>query len=669
MTNDQPISRRKRIAFTLISCAVPLLLMTGLEAGLRIADYGGNLDLVIRKRAGGKEWYALNRRVANRYFAQAGTIVPEPAEDVFALTKSPTTRRIFCLGESTMEGFPYEFNATAPSMLKDRLDRLLPQYTVEVVNVGLSAVGSYVVADFVPELAKYEPDLFVIYVGHNEFYGAYGVGSNVAVRGPLWLTPLTISLLRFKTFLLMRDFYARVFGHQLQRASARSATLMEQVVGNEHIPFREKMYLDAEEAYRRNLRSIISDARARGIPVLFCTLVSNLRTQPPFAPMFSPGMDSLRRAEWHADVSAGDQDTLRGDWESALARYADAVRIDSGNAAGFFRLGNALFRRADYPAAKAALVRAKDLDGLRFRASEDFQGDLLEICRSENVPVARVDSAFAQSSPGGICGSELMLEHLHPNLGGYALMAKEIARAIAAHHLLVPDDAWEWSRDLSDEGYASISMTSGFDVTTARIKIGRLTGQWPFTPREAPYAFHARNGEDSIILRYADRKIIWSQARYELAEYFASAGQFGRARRECLAVAKAAPYSYEPLLRVADYFRKEGRNDSAGIMFHRSLEAEENPYAHLKLGVILLEEQSTGEAAREFEAAFGAERSSGYRLPVPASANAHYLLGAAYAQMGRVDRARENLERCLALDPANLDARDLIKALRQLKSP
>jgi len=46
-----------------------------------------------------------------------------------------------------------------------------------VVNVGISAISSYMVLNFVNELVQYQPDLFVLYMGHNEFYGAFGIGS------------------------------------------------------------------------------------------------------------------------------------------------------------------------------------------------------------------------------------------------------------------------------------------------------------------------------------------------------------------------------------------------------------------------------------------------------------------------------------------------------------
>ena len=39
----------------------------------------------------------------------------------------------------------------------------------EVINVGAISYASYRTAGLMEELAQYEPDLFIVYTGHNEF--------------------------------------------------------------------------------------------------------------------------------------------------------------------------------------------------------------------------------------------------------------------------------------------------------------------------------------------------------------------------------------------------------------------------------------------------------------------------------------------------------------------
>jgi lysophospholipase L1-like esterase len=58
----------------------------------------------------------------------------------------------------------------------DALRDVLPSDTVEVVNLGIAATNSYAILDFSREIIDQHPDAVMIYAGHNEYYGALGVG-------------------------------------------------------------------------------------------------------------------------------------------------------------------------------------------------------------------------------------------------------------------------------------------------------------------------------------------------------------------------------------------------------------------------------------------------------------------------------------------------------------
>ena len=229
-----------------------------------------------------REFYTLNRAIGKRYFDQPGVAIPEPPDVLFPKLKSPRTKRIFCLGESTMAGFPYEYNATPPSMLKDRLATLFPLDTIEVINAGMSAVGSTVVRDMIADLVHYEPDLFVLYVGHNEFYGAFGPGSSAPLAGSAWLTRVHLSLMRFRTYLILRDGLTALRNMLRTDRQANGTTLMAQMVGTGDIAYNSELYRRGLSIYRDNIEAIIDVAQSHHVPVLFSTLVSNLRDQVPF---------------------------------------------------------------------------------------------------------------------------------------------------------------------------------------------------------------------------------------------------------------------------------------------------------------------------------------------------------------------------------------------------
>ena len=426
----------KERIFRGILLLVPFLFLTLLEMSLRLLEYGGNLDLVVTRRVGNRDVYSINRGAAARYFSSAGTVIPEPADDVFEMVKSDSTIRIFCLGESTMAGFPYDFNATAPGFLRDRLRMRFPGRKIEVINLGLSASSSYIVFDFVEELLPYQPDLFIIYLGHNEFYGVYGAGSSVRIPGGHHLTRFTIELLNFKTYLLLRDGMAWIRQAIASPPSRPGATLMEQMVHEQHIPYRSPLYEAALDAYRDNLFRIIGAAKSAQVPVMFSDLVSNEKDHPPFRPAFDETTVEAVRSEWRGLFSKAESLASQRRFAEALETYQRCMQLDSMNASAVYATGLLEYDRGRYDGARTLLQRAKDLDALRFRASEDFKAALRAVCSETGTVLAETDSAFRASSPHGIIGKNLMLEHLHPNLDGYVLMAEVFARTILERQIL-----------------------------------------------------------------------------------------------------------------------------------------------------------------------------------------------------------------------------------------
>jgi lysophospholipase L1-like esterase/Flp pilus assembly protein TadD len=662
---EEQLSSGKLWAFRIALLLFPLLAFLLLELFLRAIDYGGNLDLVVKKEIGGKQYYAINRAVGKRYFAGSGFVSPEPASDIFEVNKSDTTIRIFCLGESTMAGFPYSMNATAPSLLRERLRDLFPHSKIEVVNLGLSAITSYIVLDFVRELVSYKPDLFVVYLGHNEFYGVYGAGSSIRIPGGHWLTSLTIRLLKSKTYLLLRSVLASVRRAISDNTGRQGFSLMGVMVQEQYIPYGSDLYRAAIKAYRDNLESIISVAQSHRVPILFSELVSNVKDHPPFHSVFSDGTPPEVRAKWQSLKAIAD--TLFASQRHSEARdlYQQCTSLDSLNASGFYDLGLAEYALGRFDHARTLLKRAKDLDALRFRASEEFKQVLKEVCAAKGVPLAPVDSAFEANSPHGITGQNLMLEHLHPNLKGYSLMARVFAQTIAGCQLLGTIDSLTPTKIKDDEYYLSSSGVTVFDETAGRITIDLLTHKWPFVVADSGYRFKPRDNVEHIAYRYIEEDLPWSTARYELADYFFQNKQYELARRECYAVAKAYPFLYQPLVKAADYHRLEGNRDSARATYLRSIRTEDNPYARSKLAIMLLEENQPDQAVLQLNAGLKVAARPGMSLGREATAADHYLLGVAYAKLGKLDLAREQLNQSLSINPRFQNARKLLEQIEQ----
>ena len=101
----------------------------------------------------------------------------EPAENKlrwfnhqsFPKAKPDNTFRIFCLGGSTTYGRPFDDKTSYCGWLREYLVEVDPTQNFEVINAGGISYASYRLVKVMEELAEFEPDLFIVYTGHNEF--------------------------------------------------------------------------------------------------------------------------------------------------------------------------------------------------------------------------------------------------------------------------------------------------------------------------------------------------------------------------------------------------------------------------------------------------------------------------------------------------------------------
>ena len=78
--------------------------------------------------------------------------------------------RIFCVGGSTTQGWPFHHVLSYPKLLSAILSDVLPGRKVEVINAGFMASDSTSDLPLVREIVRYQPDLLLIYEGRNEWW-------------------------------------------------------------------------------------------------------------------------------------------------------------------------------------------------------------------------------------------------------------------------------------------------------------------------------------------------------------------------------------------------------------------------------------------------------------------------------------------------------------------
>jgi tetratricopeptide (TPR) repeat protein len=648
--------RRRERWFKIIVLALPLLFFVAVELVLRGLNYGGNLSLFIPLEAAPGYW-RVNPQVGLRYFANL-RVAPETSDDVFTAYKAAGTYRIFVLGGSSAYGYPYGHNGSLSKFLLQRLQAHFPEKRLEVVNLAMPAINSFSLLDMLDEALQQRPDALVIYAGHNEYYGALGVGSTESLGQSRTIIRLYLKLQNFRTFLFLRRQIEHLkgwFAKKPANAEANGATLMERMVGNKTIPFGSPTYHRGVEFFRQNLQELGQRAQTQGVPIYFCTLVSNLRDQAPFVSLTSGQIDSvLLRTE----MQKGRELEKSGAFAEALAIYQKLAEQKKIYAELYYRMGKCCEALQRIDAAQKFYQQARDLDALRFRAPAAFNTVIREVAVATDNPLVQVDSAFASASPQGLMGNNLFLEHLHPNLQGYFIIAREIAQAMQREGAI--ERVWPNIADTPDSVLWQQRAVTPLDLEVAKIRIGMLTSRWPFLPErvQGNFQYQARDEIQQLAKELWEKNLTWEQAHVKAAEFYAQQGDLHSAAKEYEALILETPYNVSPYLRAGLVYVAMGEMAAAKQRFTASLAISETTEAHKSLGALLLQEKNVNAALPHLERGLQAQPNDPELL---------YNLTGGYLMAGKAEQAEATLRQLERLRPSSVEVAALKNDLLNLR--
>ncbi len=145
----------------------------------------------------------------------------------FAAVKGPDTFRIFCLGGSTVQGRPYSIETSFTAWLKLNLEAARPETDFEVVNCGGISYASYRLVPIMREVLEYEPDLFIIYTGHNEFLEDRTYRR--LKRIPRALIGLHRTMLNLRSYWLANEFISKRRARRTESGSSSKTVLPTEV--------------------------------------------------------------------------------------------------------------------------------------------------------------------------------------------------------------------------------------------------------------------------------------------------------------------------------------------------------------------------------------------------------------------------------------------------------
>jgi len=626
LSNDLPahplrgrLSRGRYALFLAITVLLPVVLLAVVEGSLRLARPSGGLPLFVETRFPQGVYLVANRAVGGRWFAGIDD-PPAPAPEPFSERKPDRAFRVFVLGESSAAGFPYPRNATFPRLLRDVLRDVLPGDSVEVVNLGIAATNSFAMLDLAREVAEQRPDAVLIYAGHNEYYGALGAASRVSVPGGAGAVRLYLRLLRLRSVLALRNAMASIRTRAAPAAAGEAeleaASLMELLARDRQVPLESARYEQGVRQFETNLEDIVRVFRTHNIPVLVASIASNLRDQQPFA------------AEANSRPGAA-----KSEFEAARAVLA----------------------RGDTTEAMRLFARARDLDVVRFRAPGEFNDVIRRVTTRTSATYVPVAEMFAAASPGGIPGSGLFLEHVHPNRDGYALIARAFFETLLKTGRL--GSSVDTTRLRPWTEYSRGTALTPFDERIAFHLTRTLTSRWPFVPVERQVDYRGKYVPVDLLdsLAFAvSRGERWEGAKLRLAADYERRRQFDSAAAEYAGLARDAPLFDEPWRLIARALGSANRPDEAEAALRRAVEIRPSAPAFKALAVRAVQRRQIHEAILLFQRSLALEANQPEVL---------YKLSLAYGLLRDLPNARATALRLARIAPGYPGLGELLGAL------
>ncbi|MDA7632528.1 tetratricopeptide repeat protein [bacterium] len=423
----QPVPSKSKIwAFRLVLLLLShLIVLGGIELVARLVGIGYPTAFFSRVSYDSSEFIEANHRFFWSFFPKALSRSPQPVH--FSENVPKGVKRIFFFGESAAMGDPEPAFGMA-RILETLLEARHPEVDFEVINLAVTAINSHVIWPIARESTRYNADFWCVYMGNNEVHGQFGPGTVFGQsESKIGLIRTSLAVKRTRIGQIANLLAGGLGGQGAIKTDWEGMAMFE----NHQVFADDPRLAGVYSNFETNLKDIADAGSHSGANVLLSNIAVNLKGSSPFESAFPKSLSTKALEKWESDLEEGKQLLDAGLASDAIPKFQSAIATFDGHAESHYLIGRCHGALLDFASAQTSFLKARDLDGLRFRTDGRMNEIIKEVAEShpsERVSFVNAKAMVAINAPNRIPGDELFWDHVHLRFPGNYLVALSFAQ-------------------------------------------------------------------------------------------------------------------------------------------------------------------------------------------------------------------------------------------------
>lgn len=557
----------------------------------------------------------------------------------FPVQKASGVSRIFCLGGSTTYGRPYNDSTSFCGWLRAFLPAVDPSRQWEVINAGGISYASYRVLRLMETLVSYEPDLFVIYTGHNEFLEKRTYDR--LLKTPEFLRDFASLASRLRIYSLLSD----AINLRKDVLATEVNAMLDNSVGPKDYHRDDAMQDAVLEHFQISLKHMCRIGKKEETEMIFITPASNIGHFSPFKAEPSGSLDAERIHQVEQLKQSITEYLNNNEPEKAADLSLKAIAIDPRDAELLFIMGKAFLALGQIDEARSAFIAARDEDIVPLRAITPIPDIVANIALENDNGLVDFARMIKENSPDGIPGEEYFLDHVHPSIEANRMLALAIIDEMIRKGSVTPTSTW------NDAAISKITqhVKNNVDEVANAMALSNLS-------RVMTWA-----GKQEEALRLINRATSLSTDHHTLSQKVTVLARNGRYNEALIYSEQAAKLMPEIASVRKDHgiiLAQLGRNTEALQELETAVWLDstmKDLYFHM--GLLLMDLGQNNRAEKTYRKAIEIE---------PQNADAYNNLGILLAQRGELKAAMDLFEHAVEANPKHPNALINLERVRRM---